>query len=316
VTFYSASGESIGSIDSNAVSPAVQQINLTNIPLGGASTIGRRIYRQKNGSGDYKLVTDIANNTATTFTDNVSDATVAANPSMPTIDTANQLILAAEAEEPGVEGNALAGMITDLTNAPTGLTDVINPANFTGGEDPEDTEDFRQRLLERVRSPETGSAEDLKSWAEAVEGVDTATVFKNDNLGTPTNGHVTVRISTSGGGVPDAGLIALVQETLDNLDLANATIHVAGFTQLATAVTVDVDLASGYVLGDVTPGVQLAIADYINNLDVGETLYRSGIVAAVVGLPGILDVSVSVPATASVATASTTKRTPGTITVT
>lgn len=315
VTFYTAAGETLGSGDSNAVVPAAQQVGLTNIPLGGGSAVGRKIYRQKNGTGDYRLVGTIADNTTVVFTDNVTDATVNGNALMPTVDTANQIVLPAEAEEAGVEGNALPGTITSLANAPTGLTDVTNPGAFLGGTDAEDTEDFRQRLLERIRAPETGSPSDLKSWAEAIEGVDSATVFKNDNLGTPTNGHVTVRISTPGGGIPSAGLIATVQEALDDMDLANATIHVTDFTQQATAVTVVLTLDTGYTHTEVDPGVSAAISNYINELDVGETLYRTGIVAAIVGTPGVLDVSVTTPAS-NQTTAATTKRTPGTITIT
>lgn len=314
VTFYTASGESTSSRDSNAVSPSSNLVGLTSIPLGGPATVGRRIYRQKNGTGDYRLVTQIADNTTTSFNDNVSDATVAGNALMPTADTANSISIPAEAQETGNEGNTLARTITDLTNAPTGLVSVTNPAPFTGGSDPEDTEDFRQRLLDRVRSPGTGSPSDLKSWAEEVPGVENATVFTNDNEGTPTNGHTTVRISTAGGGVPDSTLIAEVLAVLQERDLANVTIHVDGFTQQSTDVAVTVTLATGYSHTDIDPGVQQAIALFINKLDVGETLYRSGIVAAVVGLPGVLDVSVTTPAT-NLTTAATTKRIAGTITV-
>jgi uncharacterized phage protein gp47/JayE len=96
--------------------------------------------------------------------------------------------------------------------------------------------------------------------------------------------------------------------------LANVTIHVAAFTATPTDVTVTTTLATGYTLADVTPSVSQAITDYINSLDVGETLRLSGITAAIVGLPGILDVAVNLPAT-NLATGATSKRTPGTIMV-
>jgi len=315
VTFYTAGGENTGSVDSNAVVLANQKANLTAIPLGGAGTVGRRIYRQKGGTGDYRMVTDIADNTTTTFTDGVADATVAANALLPTARTDNTLVLAAAAEEPGLDGNAAPNTITDLTNAPTGLTDVTNPAAFTGGRDPEDTEDFRQRLLGRIRSPQTGSPADLKTWAESVEGVETATVFSNLNITTPANGHTTVRISGPNGTVPGASVIQAVQDLLASYDFTNITIHVTTFTQQSTNVTVALTLASGYTHTDVDPAVSQAIKDYINGLDVGGTLYITGIIDAVVGLTGVLDLTVSVPAS-NQTTASDTKRIPGTITIT
>jgi hypothetical protein len=60
---------------SNAVTVTNERIDLSNIPIGPGGTTARKIYRSSGGS--YELVTTIANNTATTFTDNVSAPGVA-----------------------------------------------------------------------------------------------------------------------------------------------------------------------------------------------------------------------------------------------
>lgn len=315
VTFYTGSGETTGSPDSVAVSPVNQQVNLTSIPLGGTGTVGRRIYRQKNGTGNYQLVVDLPNNTATTYTDNILDATVAAAAVLPSTDTSNSISLAAQAEDPGADGNAVASVITSLSNAPSGLTDVINPASFTGGTDPEDTEDFRTRLLSYLQAPATGSPSDLKNWAEAVDGVESATVFSNDNLGATQAGHTTIRISGPGGTQPTAAVIQAVYDAIVARDLANITIHVSNFTAVSTNVSVTLTLVSGYTHADVDATVTLAIQDYINSVAVGGTVYVNGIIDAVFGLPGIANVAVTVPATDQT-TAATSKRTPGTVTIT
>lgn len=314
VTFVTLEGETLASAQSNAVVTAAQQMNLTAIPLGGPGTLARRIYRDKNGADVFRRVTEIANNTATTFTDNVTDATVAGSSLAPTEDTAHRVIVAAEAQAPGVEANVGVGTITELVQAPASLTGVTNTVAFTGGSDSEDTEDFRQRLLEALRNPQTGSPGDLKSWAEAVPGVETATVFANDNMGVATNGHTTVRISGPNGGIPSAGVIAAVLAALNEQDFQNITLHVTTFTAVPTAVTADVTTSGTYTLADVTPTVVQAITDYINALQVGETLRIAGLTDAVFGLPGILDVVITVPA-ANVTATSTQKITPGTITV-
>jgi hypothetical protein len=101
---------------------------------------------------------------------------------------------------------------------------------------------------------------------------------------------------------------------LDAMDWANVTFHVGVFTPTVTAVTYDVTLDTGYTLLDVTPSVTQAANDYINSLDVGETWRHTGAEAAVWGLPGILDVVVTSPAS-NQATGATSKRTPGVITV-
>jgi uncharacterized phage protein gp47/JayE len=314
VTFVTAGGETLPSPISNSISPVNQQANLTVIPTGGVGTTQRKIYRRKNGTGDFRLVTTIADNTTTAYTDNVTDATVASGAIAPTVTTATRISLPAAAEEVGASGNVVAGTITILTNAPATLTDVVNVAPFTGGVEPEDTEQYRQRLMEHLQNPQSGSPLDLKAWAEEVPGVETATVFPNDNLGTPQNGHVTVRISGPGGIVPASDVIAATLQALQDQDLATISLHVTTFSPLATNVTVDVTTSGTYTLTDVTPNVQAAITAYINGLQVGETLMISGIIDAVFGLPGIADVIVTTPAT-NQTTAATQKRAPGTITV-
>lgn len=311
VTFVTAGGETLMSPVSNPVSPVNQQADLTGIPIGGTGVTARNIYRDRNGSGNWRLVGTISNNTGTTFTDNVSNATHDANQVAPAVDTAHQVTVAAQAEDTGTNGNVSIGAITELTNAPSDVIGVTNPTAFTGGTEPEDTEDFRARLLAFAQNPYTGSSADLVQWAEEVDGVETATVFPN----TPSAGQVTVRIAGPDGVIPDSTVVANVLAALQAQDLANVTINVSTFTAVATNVTVQVVLDSTFVLSDVSQSVTDAIANYINNLDVGATLYVSGIIDAIFGLPGILDVVVTTPTT-NQTTASTSKRTPGTITVT
>lgn len=89
VVFVTADGTTqLGSID-DPVIVADQTINgvveLTNIPIGGALVTSRRIYRTAAGGDVYYLLTTIANNTATTYTDNMPDGLLGA--SAPIINT-------------------------------------------------------------------------------------------------------------------------------------------------------------------------------------------------------------------------------------
>lgn len=315
VTFVTASGETLASADSNAVSPSAKQVGLTSIPVGGTGTVKRRIYRDKNGANDYRLVTEIADNTTTTFTDNVADATVAASSQIPTVDTAHRITLTAQSLDSGTDKNIMANTITDLVDAPATLTGVVASSAFTGGSDDEDTEDFRSRLLQFTRNPQTGSPADLENWAESVSGVETAAAFSNDNLGVATNGHTTVRITTPGGGQPSAQLISDVLDYLNSKDIANITIHVAGFTATTINVTVDVTPDTSYTLSDVTPSVQQAVSDYINSIPVGDSFVLAAVIQAVMNLPTIMDARVTSPGS-NTAGQPTQKFTPGTISVT
>jgi len=67
-----------GQVSSIVTLKVISEIDLTGIPTGDETVISRKIFRRKGGNGDFKLVTTIANNTTTTFTDNVPDASLGA----------------------------------------------------------------------------------------------------------------------------------------------------------------------------------------------------------------------------------------------
>lgn len=78
VTYVTADGETQAGVASSAVTVADKTVNgqvaLTNIPLGGASVTARKLYRTLAGGATYALLATIANNTATTYTDNIADS--------------------------------------------------------------------------------------------------------------------------------------------------------------------------------------------------------------------------------------------------
>lgn len=311
VTFLTLEGETVPGATSEQITVADRRIALSAIPLGGAGTTGRRIYRREVG-GSFQRVTTINDNVATTYQDNISPGSLGSAP--PTVDTAHAVRLDALAEETGVAYNVVINSIDQLNDVPDGISGVTNPIVFSGGLDEEDLERFRQRVIDHLQAPGTGSPLDVKTWVEELEGVESATVFSNDNLGVATNGHVTVRVSGPGGTIPPQSVIDAVQDVLDSKGLAQITYHAAAFDALSTDVTVTVTPSDGFVLLDVAPSVENAIENYINNLAVGGTLYVAGIYDAVFGLPGIDTLTVTTPAS-DLTTPAASKRVPGTITV-
>jgi uncharacterized phage protein gp47/JayE len=315
VTFLTLEGETASGLESEAFDVTTRRINVNNIPLGGPGTIARRLYRSLEGSG-FKLVptgTALSNNTTTTYQDNNAEGVLGAAP--PEDSTAERITLDAQAVDTGVDHNAQPNTITVPTDVPDGITFVTNPVAFVGGTPPEDPEDFRVRLLENMRNPQSGSEADIKQWSEEVDGVESATVFANDNLGTPTNGHVTVRITGPDATIPPQSVLDAVLETLQERDMINLTIHVGTFTPLTVNVTVDITTAGTFTVSDVTPSVQEAIRNYVNSVPVNGVVYRAGIVNSVYNLPGVLNVVVAVPA-ADVTTTAVQKPVAGSVTVT
>lgn len=101
VTFVTADGESEAGTASNSVTTVVAtdgQVALTAIPVSPVSDVtARNIYRTTAGGSTYKLLIQIANNTATTYTDNIADSALGATaPTISTIPTYSDLIRVTE----------------------------------------------------------------------------------------------------------------------------------------------------------------------------------------------------------------------------
>jgi len=102
VTYVTADGETQAGVASAAVTVADKTVNgkvlVSGIPLGGALVTSRKVYRTAAGGSTYLLLATIADNTTTTYTDNIADASLGAG--APTTNTTgdpllNMLIIAA-----------------------------------------------------------------------------------------------------------------------------------------------------------------------------------------------------------------------------
>jgi uncharacterized phiE125 gp8 family phage protein len=104
VTFVTADGETDGGVISAAVTTIAgvaddpmtldvdetvvekKQVSLTAIPLGPTGVTARKIYRTAANGSAYLLLATLANNTATTYTDNIADGSLGVG--IPTTNTA------------------------------------------------------------------------------------------------------------------------------------------------------------------------------------------------------------------------------------
>lgn len=76
---------SLGSTEVGAATALYLAADLSSIPVGPSGTTSRKVYRTVANGSTYKLLTTIANNTTTTFTDTTADASLGAT--APTVDT-------------------------------------------------------------------------------------------------------------------------------------------------------------------------------------------------------------------------------------
>lgn len=87
VTYTTFAGETLPGPTSSSVAPASKQVDLTAIPTGPAGTKSRKIYRttrQVDGvTTGWRFLTEIADNTTTTYTDDTADTSLTYAPPMP-----------------------------------------------------------------------------------------------------------------------------------------------------------------------------------------------------------------------------------------
>lgn len=136
---------------------------------------------------------------------------------------AGTVTVTVEANEAGIDGNALVGVQTTLVSPITGLDSTGTVVSITGGADTEidgingSTEDYRGRILARIQSPPNGGSEnDYIAWALEVAGVTDAFVYPLA-LGA---GTVVVRFmmyDTYPDGIPLAADVATVQAYIDDV---------------------------------------------------------------------------------------------------
>lgn len=114
VTFVTTDGETEAGTPSAAVTVADKSVNgkvtVSAIPLGGSAVTARKLYRTVSGGSTYLLLATLADNTTTTYTDNIADASLGAGaPSTNTTSdpTLSALITAARRQAESLTGRVL-----------------------------------------------------------------------------------------------------------------------------------------------------------------------------------------------------------------
>jgi uncharacterized phage protein gp47/JayE len=178
--------------------------------------------------------------------------------------TANATIASGTATIPvaavvaGVGGNLGAGEPLALLSPVAGVNSTLNVASggLTGGEDVEDLEELRVRLLERIQQPpHGGNYKDYIVWAKEVPGVTRAWVFPL-YYGAGTVGVAFVLDDAVGSIIPDSTKVAEVQAYIDERRPVTAQVTVFAPTtkalNLSIALTPNTAAAKAAVTAEVT----------------------------------------------------------------
>jgi len=162
----------------------------------------------------------------------------------------------------GADGNLEAGAPLTLVTPIAGLdSEGVCDADFSNGADLEETEDYRERILEGFRVPPSGGGPgDYVTWAKEVSGVTRAWEFGN-RVGVGTVSVAFVR-DDDGDIIPSAPEVATVQAYIDSkkpLDMRAA--YVVAPVALPVDLTIALDPNTAEVRAAVTEELESLFAD-------------------------------------------------------
>ena len=190
----------------------------------------------------------------------------------------------AQAESPGETGNAAAGAVCHMTQAPAGVTSCTNPAAFTGGQGPEDDEALRARILSSyARLPNGANKAFYEERALSHEGVAGVAVLPR------VNGIGTVGVVVAGtAGTPSEALLEEIRADLESVREIAVDVTVsapelvtvpvtATLRPAATATFQQAKAAAEAALGAFFTGERLGKPVYLAEL--GHVLFATGLVA-------------------------------------
>jgi uncharacterized phage protein gp47/JayE len=178
------------------------------------------------------------------------------------------------ATKPGVLGNVDTGTVLSFVSPPDSVAkDTTVTSIVVEGVDPESTESYRERILERwLARPQGGSYADYKSWAEEVDGVRNAYVYSGWGeyaIPSSSTGQVFVYVESDvdADGIPSSALLTSVAEHIegDGAGLANRR-PVNTYVQVypITRTGVDINIQGLTVDAEDTSVVQDAIEDALS----------------------------------------------------
>lgn len=225
--------------------------------------------------------------------------------------------VAVTADDPGENGNTLAGSVFTFVSPIGGVDSTAEVAvgGLTGGLNIEDDDSYLERILLKIQQPPQGGAEiDYIIWALAANAaVTNVWVYPlEDGPGT-----VYVRFMAYGDtvdGIPDAGLITIVQDYIDSKKPVTALVTVEAPIAQVQNFTIELTLIDGYVMGDVETAVEAVIADMLRrDAEPGGTIYKNILIENVLSTPGVFNADITVPS-GNVTTDPTEIVTMGTIT--
>jgi uncharacterized phage protein gp47/JayE len=225
------------------------------------------------------------------------------------------------AKIPGVVGNVAANTTFTLLPAVQDMVSAIAMASFTSGRDQETDAQRKVRFAEYILTLNHGTVAALKyglklvnikdSNGNIIESVRYSAIiepYKTDPLQPIALVKCYIHNGTTGA---SSNLLTEAEKIIygyadengvivSGWSAAGVQVDIEAASNVAINVTSTVTIDSSYDATDTEAAVQAAIAEYVNALDIGGDVIRAEITAAAMGVPGVINFALTLPASDTV----------------
>ena len=213
-----------------------------------------------------------------------------------------------QSEENGSMNNVAANKITMESNPDDNVLSITNPEPAGGGQDYEDDETYRARLLEENAAKPGPTAWGMKSALMELPGVRDVNPVENDKADADKWGNppYSVHIYVLGGDDNEiahtivnheaAGITLVGSKAIDVQDATGnkRTVHFDHAIGKPIYVKVKVNVNENWNDDEGADDIKTAVADYINHLIIGKTLFLTRLYPLVYGVNGIDEATIMI----------------------
>ncbi len=196
----------------------------------------------------------------------------------------------------GAGGNSAAGQISQLMTRPAGVRAVSNPRPASGGADPEDADDARRNAAAGVTALDRlVGVQDYLDFARSFAGVGKADAVLAHGSGQPTM-VVTIAGQDAAPIQPDSELLRSLGDVLLLYGDSSQAVVVLPAHNLRVVLSARIGLRPNYVWEFVEPRLRTTLLDRFGyaRRQLGRSLWRSEVLAAMHGVQGVADVNLEI----------------------
>lgn len=213
-----------------------------------------------------------------------------------------------ESEDTGAMTNVEANTITIISNPDENVLSVTNPEKAEGGQDDETDEEYRKRLIAENTAKPGATLNGIKSALLNVTGVREVSIVENPTDVTDQYGNLpeSVHIYCLGGTKSEiaqalidhlpAGCVLNGKQSVDAVDATGnkKTVLFDYATDKPVFVQVHIKTDDEWNTDSGADSIKTQIADYINQLEMGQTVFLTKLYPIIYGQDGVEEATVTI----------------------